>query len=477
MSVHFPRLALETHRIQPMSNEPVVVTQGIGTKISVWDCTLGASRLGVRPGMPLNAALALTHTLEARTLERDLAAEHGVLLKLASLGHDFTPTVSIESPGSLLLEVEGSAHLFGGTGSVCAHARDKFSKHGFMPMTSMAPTPLAALWLAYAGVEIVVTDAEQLRGVLGRLPVQSVAWSREIHDAFNRLGIQQLGDLLRLPREGLARRFGKQFLDTLDRALGHRPDPRLAWDTPKTCSLSRELPGEFIQVDHMLPYVDAMVEELCGQLRRHDAAVNRLKLKFRHWHQEPTSVAIGSAVPYRETIRWLDLVHGRLGNLMLPAPVHEIELHTGRFMPYTAVNNDFVGDRASTENSIQRLVDLLRSRVGRKKVSGVVVTPDARPADAWASAEPGEATKNPRVGAHRPLYVLPEPEPLGTCSSGKPRYNGASLSFLSGPERIEGGWWAEEAWIRDYYQATSTRGERLWIFREGKHWFLHGSFS
>lgn len=475
MAVHFPRLSLEAHRIQPMSNEPVVVTHGQGTKMLVWDCTLGASRLGITPGMPLNAALALAPILGVHT--RDPAAEHGMLLKLAERGHGFTPTVSIESPGSLLLEVEGSMHLFGGDAGIRIKARDTYNAAGVFALTAISTNSQSALWLAHAGVEISVTDAEQLRSVLGRLPVQAIAWTREQHDAFNRLGIRQLGELLRLPREGLAKRFGKGFLDTLDRALGHRPDPRLQYNVPKTCSLTRELPGEFIQVDHMLPYVDAMVEDLCQQLRGHDAAVNRLKLKFQHWHQDPTAVVIGSAIPYRETGCWLELVHGRLGNLMLPAPVHEIELHTGRFMPYTAVNNDFVGDRPSAENSMQRLVDLLRSRIGRKAVSGITVTPDARPADAWASVEPGVATKDPRVGPDRPLYVLPEPEPLGACSSGKPRYNGATLSLVGGPERIEGGWWAEETWIRDYYQATSTRGERVWVFREGKQWFLHGMFS
>ena len=38
-------------------------------------------------------------------------------------------------------------------------------------------------------------------------------------------------------------------------------------------------------------------------------------------------------------------------------------------------------------------------------------------------------------------------------------------------------WWAEETWLRDYYQATSIRGERLWIYRQQKQWFLHGHFG
>jgi protein ImuB len=51
---------------------------------------------------------------------------------------------------------------------------------------------------------------------------------------------------------------------------------------------------------------------------------------------------------------------------------------------------------------------------------------------------------------------------------------------VSGPERIETGWWDGHDVRRDYYVAWTRAGIRLWIFRErppGGGWFLHGVFG
>lgn len=474
LAVHFPHLALEALRIPPSGPEAVAVIDGTGQKVRVWDCSRGATRKGVRPGQLLNAALALEPKL--RTVPREPAAEQGALVRLAEVGHDFTPTVTLESPSSLLLEVEGSAHLFGGTDGVIREAKKTYSREGFMPAAALAPTPIAALWLSRAGIEIPVTGRDQLRSVLGKLPLHAITWPTGAQDAFNRLGLEHMADVLRLPRDGLAKRFGKEFVQTLDRALGRLPDPRSSWHAPKRCKFIRELPGELIQIDHMRPYVDGLINDLAEELRSHDAAVNRVKLVFRHWRQPPTAVLVGSAMPYREAKRWRELVHGRLASLMLIAPAHEIQLLSGRYMPYAALNLDLLGNRVELQDSLQRLVDTLRARLGRKTVFSMAMTDDARPEHASRSAEPGETAETMREPSIRPIHMLAAPVPL-SISGDRPRYQGATLTLMDGPERIEGGWWAMERWTRDYYEAQSTRGERLWIFREGQEWFLHGLYS
>ena len=53
-------------------------------------------------------------------------------------------------------------------------------------------------------------------------------------------------------------------------------------------------------------------------------------------------------------------------------------------------------------------------------------------------------------------------------------------ALVTGPERIETGWWDGHDVRRDYYVALSRAGVRLWIFRErppGQRWFLHGVFG
>jgi protein ImuB len=62
---------------------------------------------------------------------------------------------------------------------------------------------------------------------------------------------------------------------------------------------------------------------------------------------------------------------------------------------------------------------------------------------------------------------------------GRPRHDGP-LELLSGPERIESGWWDGADVRRDYYVAGDRHGMRLWIYREHAdpaRWFLHGIFG
>jgi protein ImuB len=64
------------------------------------------------------------------------------------------------------------------------------------------------------------------------------------------------------------------------------------------------------------------------------------------------------------------------------------------------------------------------------------------------------------------------------------------LELLSGPHRIEAGWWDRRRLhgnvigdlTRDYYLALSPQAGLLWIYRhrmvqEGDNWFLHGVFA
>ena len=51
---------------------------------------------------------------------------------------------------------------------------------------------------------------------------------------------------------------------------------------------------------------------------------------------------------------------------------------------------------------------------------------------------------------------------------------------LSGPERLESGWWDGEDARRDYYVLETSQGQRAWAFAppgEQGGWMLHGWFA
>jgi protein ImuB len=75
--------------------------------------------------------------------------------------------------------------------------------------------------------------------------------------------------------------------------------------------------------------------------------------------------------------------------------------------------------------------------------------------------------------------LLAEPQPLAVLR-GRPRWRGAPLALVAGPERIESGWWDGADVVRDYYRAHAADGSALGVFRtRGRPpaWSLHGFFA
>ena len=127
----------------------------------------------------------------------------------------YTPRVSLEPPQALLAEVQGSVRYFGGLGSLMGKLRAGLDELGLEAPLAVAATPRAALWLSRGHGR----DFENLS--------VATACSGEPLEFLKSIGISKIGELLRLPREGLAKRCGEELLEKLDQALGALPEPRV----------------------------------------------------------------------------------------------------------------------------------------------------------------------------------------------------------------------------------------------------------
>ena len=140
---------------------------------------------------------------------------------------------------------------------------------------------------------------------------------------------------------------------------------------------------------------------------------------------------------------------------------------------------------------LAELVDRLSSRLGRQGVLRPQLTSDPQPEFAcesfpWLvrrpSVETEESISLSRLRC-RPLRLLTSPEPLsveGVSVDGLPtRVNRSPVVQISGPERIEAGWWRGPDVKRDYYRLDLAQGTALWVFvdRDTGQWFLHGLFA
>ncbi|MFO1206602.1 MAG: DNA polymerase Y family protein [Burkholderiales bacterium] len=478
LALHFPSLPLEALTRGAEAPGPTVIVSSLPQKAAgaplVLACNADATRAGIRPGLPVSAAHALARGLAVHA--RDSQRERETLARLAAWALQFTPTLSLDERATVLAEIGGSLRLFGGLSPLLGQVRSGLAELGFDAFIAVAPTATGAALLARAGLELTLTNTAPLRGHLAALSIDLLEQDSTVLDALAKLGVRTLGECRRLPRDGLARRFGESLLDELDRAFGDRPDPRQPWVAPDVHTVRLDLPSPVCEVAAVLFPAKRLLTELCGVLAARRQGITQLSLTLGHEDHAPTLVLLSLSMPSRDPAHLLSLVRERLSTVELPDRVESVSLTATETLQLAPRNFSFFGDRNALAENRLALVERLRARLGEKAVCGLALVPDHRPELAWQPVEPGHAevvsTTNPR-----PLWLLAAPKPLRTNADGT---HPPSLSILSGPERIESGWWDGNDVSRDYFVASNTAGARFWIFRErtrDRRWFLHGVFA
>jgi len=498
-----PSLPLEALGERATGPAACAVIEGEGSRQWVVAASEVARRQGIRPGLGLNAALALVPGLDLR--ERRPDAEAALLQRVASWAIRFTPVVSLEPPAALLAEVRGSLGLFGGAEALRRRAAGELlQEHGLAARASIAPTPRAAWWLARAGLEEAVSSLDALPSLAARLPVVCLGWPPEVMRTLVTLGVRTVADLARLPREGIARRFGPALIDELDEGFGRRPQPRCRAVSPERFDEVLDLPAESESLALIEAALSRLLERLQAFLRARAAGIRGLALELGHRDVQATRLRLGLARPTGDVAHLLGLLRERLGRTPLPAPARALRLRSTIATPLVLASGVLPGEgvQQADPEAASRLVERLRARLGAEAVFSVCLVPEHRPESAWRVAEPAlaspaaagrsrsrrkrgqppfpeEMETAPFSFSARPLWMLAEPQRLRQ-QDGVPLHEGCLLELDSGPERIETGWWDGRDVRRDYYIARSRSGLRLWIFRErdrGGGWWLHGVFG
>jgi len=436
-------------------------------------CNTRAQQRGVSPGIPVAAARALVHELVVHAVDRKAGQE--ALLSLADWAFQFSSQISLYPPYALLLEVQGSFALFGGQAALLKNLRTGLAALGYKTRLAGAPTPLAAYSLARCGSERMIAALHQLAAVLAPLPISALDWEQTLLDRLDGMGVRQLGDVLRLPRDGLARRLGQQSLLYLDRMLGRCPDPQELYQPAREFKRHLQLVSEVEQAQALLFALQRLILELCGWLQGQGAGVQSFTVRLLHRERRHTDLCIGVHRESRDAGQFTTLLRERLERLELQQPVIEIELCAGQAVKLDAQSLDLF-EKADTQQQVD-LLDRLRARMGEKAVQGISAIAEHRPEYAWSYSEPGISRKDSK-DQQRPLWLLSAPRQLET-RDGCPHWHGR-LKLQASRERIESGWWDGRDMARDYFIATNPSGSCYWIYREltgERCWYLQGVFE
>jgi protein ImuB len=471
LALYFPALPLQCLAQGRPQDVPLAVSHRQEGREVIARCNAAATACGVRPGLPLQAALALSGTLQIHA--RDPGAEQAALHRLAQWAYQFSPQIAFE-PSLLLLEIGASLRLFGGLPALLRQVVSQAEQLGYRLHWATAPTPMAAALLARNRPGSRASE-DDLAVQLDSVPLASLTRDARARELVTDIGLRTLGECLQLPRPELARRAGPKLMWLFERLLGEIPDPREYWQPPQRFVQKLELLAEIDRHTALLFPARRLLVTLCGFLRGRGAATQRLHWRLLHRDAVATCFEQGLLAPSRDSEHILGLLRERIERVRLPEPVIALELRVDDCLPFAELSGELLGD--SLPQADRQLLEQLRSRLGEHRVLGLCQLPDHRPERAWQFCTPGDGEPPVASRVPQPSWLLKEPCPL-TLRQGRPDYHGP-LQLRSLPRRIESGWWDGFDIARDYFVASSEAGERLWVFRDRRsgQWFLHGFFS
>lgn len=446
--------------------------------------------------MPLWAALfPSTETTSLRSTD-------DVLRGAAIWALQFSPKVAIVEASAVLVELEASERLFGGRRRLVQRIREEAVDLG-LSAPAWAPTSLAALALARAGQRDGVS--KPLEQVLDPLPLSTIAGVAAHHAMLSRLGCRTLRDVRALPRAGVARRFGASTLDTIDQAYALRPDEHPWVPLSEKFDVRLELMSRVEHAPAMLFGARRLLLQLCAWLSARRSGVTAFTLKWCHDIMRSRDAGDGGSLTVRtaEATRNLEhlsrLLAEHLERVKLAAPVGDLQMLADDVQPLEEKSATLLPDPVQEGESLNLVLERIAARLGPEKVRRPVVHEDHRMG--WMAHWHGTDEPLPRKQAPgpadlpQPSFMLPKPLRLAVKAS-KPYYQGP-LTILSGPHRIEAGWWhrlpddsgvaTAQTELRDYYVAVNEHAGVLWVYQtrldvdaieSGRSvWFLAGVFA
>jgi DNA polymerase-4 len=191
-----------------LRGKPVIVG-GQGGRGVVTSASYEARRFGVHSAMPMVRARRLCP--QAIYVPNDFAAYLEYSQKIREVFLRFTPLVEPLSLDEAFLDISGSVKLFGAPVDIARRIRAEVAEMGLVCSVGIAPNKFLAKLASNAAKPdgFVLVPADDVPSFLHPLPVTAL-WGvgAKTAEVLQRLGLQTVGDIARLPRRTLERALG-----------------------------------------------------------------------------------------------------------------------------------------------------------------------------------------------------------------------------------------------------------------------------
>ena len=464
-----------------------------------------AQALGVQTNMALADARALVPEIDVA--EDNSATAAKALSKLANLFTRFTPWVAIHGTNNLYLDISGCSDLFGGELNLINRLHSELHKlicPHLIAHISVADTAGAAWAISHFADHDRIPPGENKK-YLSSLPLAALRLDEEMLKNLQLLGLNQIGDLFKIPRKSLAQRFEQRLLSRLDQALGVEPEPISPRQSVPISFVQKKFQTPITSVQILAQVTHELLVRLCELLKKKNHAIRCATLNIFSTNSRSQQVKIETsrkicdpdplAILFKEHLQHIrfNLDDGEgVEAVKLESTLTEHSYSTQDSLDFK--DTFHTSTQADNEHALYDLLDRLTNRLTKSAV--VRFTPHQSHVPERAVRFPASNITNPNMS-----WDIYQPRPLClfnpairveavAMTPDKPpilfRWKNQTHRIIraSGPERISGEWWKNDTWTRDYYQVENRNGARFWLYREGMYqdtespkWWLHGLFA
>jgi len=448
---------------------------------------------GIKKNMVVADARMILPSLNVLDQLPDL--NNKLLNKLGEWCIRFSPCVAIDAPDTLIFDASGCSHLWGGDIDYLATIIKRLNGRGYQIRVGMADTIGAAWAIARYGKSLPVVEPDMQSSALLSLPPASLRIDQDLVERLYKLGLYQIKDIINMPRSALRRRFGQEFLQQLNKALGNEAE--FIQPVMPTVPYQERLPclEPIVTLTGIEIALQRLLTGLCQRLEQEQKGIRTLRLQCHRVDDKVITVAIGTNRASRNVQHLFKLFENKLPTIEPALGIELFVLEAVKVEDLAPVQEKLWEKRGGLEDScLAELLDRFTDRFGTNCFHRYLPDEHYWPERSIRSSQSlvENITTDWRTDQPRPLHILPNPQPIEVTAPIPDyppmlfRYKGQLHKIVKadGPERIEQEWWITEGQHRDYYCVEDESGQRFWLFRAGHYdatktygWFLHGFFA
>lgn len=487
----FPLAAL--YRVEPeLRGRPVVITEGVGPRAEVISVSPEARKLGLCTGLSATQAQAVCFRVVVRPLRADnLRGAENALLDVA---RSFSSCVENAGSGVVFLEAGGSTAMYGSEEQLMAAVCARGQKVGLTLRVGVGSSKVVAR-LAASVSEALSVPAGEEASFMASLPIDLLELSHEVALSLDRWGIRTIGQLVSLPADQVVTRLGKAGWELVRRARGE--DTTLLYPSAPAGGFVEAMELEY-PVDNMEPLLfvlRALLERLVARLKLQGLTAGSLRVSLwlagmvRGETEERTIVVVS---PTDEAKALLALLRVDLERKSPSAPVERVQVAICPARP-RPVELDMFSPPQPAPRKLAATVAKLVAACGVDGVGSPYPLDSHRPSDFGLDCFPPTGKRNGE-GAGVPcteelsrlaLRAIRPPAPIEVFSDrGWPAFVrgqgfGGRVVNTAGPWRVEGEWWREGGFSREYFDLEISDGGIYRIYRDlvSQNWFVDGIYD